>query len=164
MAVTNFPTNTEITNLQSTTYDVAGGQVTQASKQNGFITGVKQLITFLKSDSPQFVQEAETILSPNPTWLGEVRFYKTSDGRVQIRMYVYLASVSSSAPGTDLVAMLPVNYRPAEYQIFAAVAEQNNNFVCGRVDIITSGEIKIRHITQTMPTGQYYTFTGSFKV
>jgi hypothetical protein len=141
MAVTNFPTNTEITNLQSTTYDVAGGQVTQASKQNGFITGVKQLITWLKSDSPQLTQESWINVSAFLNSWGNVlggfpatQYRKNSLGNLELR-----GAVIGGTSGS-IVFNLPVGYRPSAYSSFAVIA---NGTVIAELDILINGDVKI---------------------
>jgi hypothetical protein len=131
MAVTNFPTNTEILTIESSSYNAGTNTATgynfvnnekpvPASKFRGWLKGVQQLISWLKSDSPQLTQEAwnaPTLLNSWANFGGThapAGYFKDSNGVVHLRGLVSGGTIGTTA----VIFTLPLNYRPAFQEIF----------------------------------------------
>jgi len=171
MAVTNFPTSTEITNLQASSYN-AGANLgtnympgsanpslpnaalpeniaTPHSRIKGFIEGVKQLITWLKADSPQLIQEAWVAPTLLNSWVNlaggfaTAGYYKDSTGTVKIKGLIR----SGTKTAGTVFFTLPVGYRPAEDCNFSGIA-------------LTSGSVLVLAEARVAPNGNVTFQTG----
>lgn len=132
MAVTPFPTNTEITNLQNSNYNPLTNTATNymvannespasSSKMRGLIEGIKQLIAWLRADSPQLNIEPIIPLTLSNGWInfgGEFAnagFWRDSNGMVHLHGLIK----SGTTTGGTVVFQLPAGYRPAATHIFS---------------------------------------------
>lgn len=149
MAVTPFPTSTEITNLQNSNYNPVTNTATNymvannespasSSKMRGFIEGVKQLIAWLRAHSPQLIQEPYMALSLQNGWVnfgGEFQtavYWRDSNGVVHLEGLIR----NGTTTGGTVVFTLPVGYRPAATQIFS-VSSSGGTF---QIRINSSGQ------------------------
>jgi hypothetical protein len=146
MAITNFPTDTEITAIQSGTYDwSANEKPVPSSKLNGMVESFKQLCEFLKDPSPQLDQELWTnIASFQNSWVNyggsihNVGYRKNSLGNVELRGMTRDGSTTSG--GT--IFTLPTGYRPAK-EMYFAVAQLNTSIPYSTIFIAPDGRVGV---------------------
>jgi hypothetical protein len=146
MAVTEFPTDTEITAIQSGTYNwSANEKPVPSSKLNGMVNSFRQICTWLKAPSPQIAQEPWTnIASFQNSWINfggsihSVGYRKNSLGNVELRG---MARDGSTTNGSTIFT-LPVEYRPAK-EMYFTVAQLNTSVPYSAVFVAPDGRVGV---------------------
>jgi len=164
MPAYQFPTSTEVVNLENSTYspgpNVATGynfanseNPAPASKIRGFLKGVQDVMAYIKQDDEAFV--APTLLNSWVQFGSGFRFGQYNKAKNNVVTLRGMVRSGTATVGT-IIFTLPVGYRPAFEEIFAVVSDD----AFGQIRVDVNGNVKIH-----TGTNAWISFSGiSFSI